>query len=118
VSCDDTYKISSYDGNYEKIIKKLDITSSSTESILKIDKNLPKAQKISPKIEFNKNVESSDGKNYTMMNDKNDINVDINNEEILKPLFDLSDAPILDFSAPTTGKIMIEYINICVYTHL
>jgi hypothetical protein len=113
VSCDDTYRISSYDGNYEKIIKKRDITTN--EIGLKSDKNLPKSSKIilkSTSLHVDKDIGNNNDK---VINNQNE-NIDMNKKiESLKPLFDLSDAPILDFSTTTTGLI---YIDTHIHTYI
>ena len=95
VSCDKKYRISSYDGNYEEIKK--------NESSAPLPKISEKKNEINMEVDNIGNKDNKSGKNneiYKNMNNNEGSKISITdrNTDYLPPLFDLSDAPILDFS--------------------
>jgi hypothetical protein len=66
-----------------------------------------------------KSIDKNIGSNSSNVNNYKNENIDMNkNQDFLKPLFDLSDAPILDFSAITTGWNIFIYIFVYMYIYM
>ena len=104
VSCDKKYQISNYDGNYEEITKNI-----SSNSVPKITerKNENNINVIDIGYNSNKsdnNKENGNSKEKSPITDNRSnkensmASINNNDSDYLPPLFDLSDAPILDFS--------------------
>ena len=95
VSCDKKYEISSYDGNYEEIKKNKSsapipkITEKKNETNTEVDNIGNKDNRGGKDNEINKNRDNNEGSKTSIPDSDTDY---------LPPLFDLSDAPILDFS--------------------
>ena len=104
VSCDKKYQISNYDGNYEEITKNVSFNSvpKITERKNENNINVINIGYNSNKSDNNKENGNSKEKSLITDNRSNKENsvasINNNDSDYLPPLFDLSDAPILDFS--------------------